>query len=223
MSHHAPYARFFYHVGSWPARLRLGVGLGLALLAYLLLPGSFSLVARLLTAWDVFAFVSLGLLWAIIATADGSQIRGVATAEDPGRGFLFGFVLVGASVSLLAVVLLLSSTRRALAGPVLIAVAAVAAAWLLLHTIFTLRYAHFYYDPQVDGREGGLEFPGNDQEPDYLDFAYFAFVVGMTAQTADIGISSRTLRRLALLHGVLSYGFNTAIVALSISALAGVL
>ncbi|WP_167852152.1 DUF1345 domain-containing protein [Hymenobacter elongatus] len=88
--------------------------------------------------------------------------------------------------------------------------------------VFTLRYAHLYYDAATHGDTGGLEFPG-PEPPDYLDFAYFSFVVSMTAQTADISISGRPLRRLALLHGILWFGFNTAVVALSISGLAGVL
>jgi uncharacterized membrane protein len=103
------------------------------------------------------------------------------------------------------------------------AVAAVATAWLVVHTVFTLRYAHLYYDPDIDGHEGGLEFPGGEKEPDYLDFAYFSFVIGMTAQTADISISGRTLRRLVLLHGIISFSFNTAVVALSINSLASLL
>jgi uncharacterized membrane protein len=90
--------------------------------------------------------------------------------------------------------------------------------------VFTLRYAHAYYDADDDGSDmGGLDFPGNDPEPDYLDIAYFAFVVGMTAQTADVSISSRTQRRIALLHGLISFVFNTTLVALVISGIAGVL
>jgi uncharacterized membrane protein len=81
-----------------------------------------------------------------------------------------------------------------------------------------------YYDANPDGSDvGGLDFPGGDKEPDYLDIAYFAFVVGMTAQTADVSISGRAQRRLALLHGLISFSFNTALVALVISGVSGVL
>ena len=108
---------------------------------------------------------------------------------------------------------------------------AVALAWTLVHCVFTLRYAHAYYDADDQGNdEGGLVFPddiGKDckdkLQPNYLDFAYFAFVVGMTAQTADIGISSRDIRRIALLHSIISFVFNTAIVALTIGTIGGVL
>lgn len=93
-----------------------------------------------------------------------------------------------------------------------------------MHTVFTLRYAHIYYDANPDGSDvGGLDFPGDLREPDYLDMAYFAFVVGMTAQTADVSISGRAQRRLALLHGIISFGFNATLVALVISGISGTL
>ena len=97
------------------------------------------------------------------------------------------------------------------------------ASWLVVHTLFTLHYAHVYYRslarrPSVEA----LEFPGKDA-PDYLDFAYFSFVIGATAQTADISVSSSEMRRLALLHGMLSFLFNTVILALSINMLASLL
>ncbi|MET4105610.1 DUF1345 domain-containing protein [Hymenobacter sp. UYP22] len=181
----------------------------------------------LLTAWSGFAGTTLLIAWAIILTAQAGHIRRIATREDPGRVLSFGFVLTAAVASLLAVVLLLSSmhTRSAplLAAHVAVGGAGVLLAWLLVHTLFTLRYAHLYYTTENGRPEGGLEFPGNEPEPDYLDFAYFSFVIGMTAQTADVSISDRVIRRLALVHGLLSFGFNTAVVALAINGLAGLL
>jgi uncharacterized membrane protein len=89
--------------------------------------------------------------------------------------------------------------------------------------MFTLRYAHYYYG-EGDGAKavGGLEFP-NDDAPDYLDFAYFSFVIGMTAQVSDVAISSKSLRTLALVHGILSFCFNTVILALTINTVSGLL
>ncbi|WP_370550215.1 DUF1345 domain-containing protein [Hymenobacter sp. BT559] len=163
-----------------------------------------------------------------MATADAERIRVVAASEDLSRAVSFIFVLVAASASLLAVVALLRTfhdlNAPTLAWHIGLSAVAVGAAWLLVHTVFTLRYAHAYYDADDEGADrGGLDFPGNDPEPDYLDIAYFAFVVGMTAQTADVSISSRTQRRLALLHGLISFVFNTTLVALVISGIAGVL
>jgi uncharacterized membrane protein len=166
-------------------------------------------------------------MWAAIFTADAAHIRTVATTEDPGRTLSFVLVVVGACASLLAVVSLLNVlhtvSAELLTRYAVLTITAVMAAWLLMHTVFTLHYAHLYYGAGSRGTEGGLEFPGQEQQPDYLDFAYFAFVIGMTAQTADISISGRRLRRLALLHGLLAFGFNTAVVALTVSAVAGIL
>ncbi|PTT03492.1 DUF1345 domain-containing protein, partial [Flavobacterium sp. HMWF030] len=93
--------------------------------------------------------------------------------------------------------------------------------WLLLHTTFTIRYAHFYHDHNelnTGSSIGGIEFPGKSK-PDYLDFAYFSFVIGMTFQVSDVVITSKTVRRFALMHSLISFLFNTIIVALTISAI----
>ena len=105
-----------------------------------------------------------------------------------------------------------------------LAILSIVCSWGLVHTVFTLRYAHLFYgdDPTQTKRPGGLDFP-HEPEPDYLDFAYFSFVIGMTSQVSDVAIGSKPMRRPALVHGVLSFLFNTIIIALTISGLAGVL
>ncbi|RSK37257.1 DUF1345 domain-containing protein [Hymenobacter metallilatus] len=217
----------FHRLALLPAWLRLSAGLVPAGLLYGCTPAGWPPMLRLLTAWNGFALTTLLVAWAIILTADVGHIRRIATREDPGRALSFGFVLTAASASLLAVILLLSSIRSAhdplLLTHVITGAVAVLLAWLLVHTLFTLRYAHLFYNTDGDRPEGGLEFPGNEPAPDYLDFAYFSFVIGMTAQTADVGVSDRLIRRLALVHGLLSFGLNTAVVALTINGLAGLL
>jgi uncharacterized membrane protein len=108
---------------------------------------------------------------------------------------------------------------------------AVVASWLIVHTMFCLRYAHLYYSPSDISKtepSGGLDFPIQNQsdqqsgqqpdyQPDYLDFAYFSFVVGMTAQVSDVEVTSRSLRRLVLLHSLLSFAFNTIVIALTVN------
>lgn len=218
-------------LGHVPATYRLLLGLAAAGATWLLAPaalGTLGTLGRLVAAWDAFGLTTLALLWAAIFTADADRIRAVAAAEDLSRTVSFLFVLVAAGASLLGATVLLKTTAHlspgALAQHLALSIVAVGAAWLLVHTVFTLRYAHEYYDTKEDGSDvGGLDFPGHDPEPDYLDIAYFAFVVGMTAQTADVSISGRAQRRLALLHGLLSFGFNTALVALVISGVGGVL
>jgi uncharacterized membrane protein len=211
-----------------PAAMRLVIGGVAGAAAWALSPTHYSLLLRLIVGWDVFAITTLVLIWTAIYTADTARIRAVAASEDLSRTLSFVFMLVAAGASLLAVVLLLSTSHglppAKLARHIGLSVVAVGASWLLLHTVFTLRYAHTYYDANPDGSDvGGLDFPGGDKEPDYLDIAYFSFVVGMTAQTADVSISGRAQRRLALLHGLISFCFNTALVALVISGVGSVL
>jgi uncharacterized membrane protein len=116
--------------------------------------------------------------------------------------------------------------KSGVASHVCLALGTVALSWALLHTVYSLHYAHVYYgdiDPGKQFRaEKGLEFPGKD-EPDYLDFAYFSFVVGMTCQVSDVQVTSKRMRRLTLLHGIISFAFNTVILALLINTLSGLL
>ena len=133
------------------------------------------------------------------------------------------FVVSAAVASLFAVCALLDSmSPQNRATHITLAILAVSSAWGSVHTVFTLRYAHLYYGDDVKrpDRPGGRAFP-NEPEPDYLDFAYFAFVIGMTSQTSDVVIDSKPMRRTALVHGVLSFGFNAIIIALTISGLSG--
>lgn len=212
----------------WRARLahvraitRVGVAVAGSALTALLLPHGMAPATRAVAAWDGFAIIALALTWITILTLRPLQICTLAQREDPSRVLSLAMVVAGAGASLLAVLVLLKSSmsmptaeRMRAIG---LALSAVALAWTLIHTVFTLRYAHLFYE---DGAaELPLDFPGGDETPDYFDFAYFAFVIGMAAQTADVTIRGRRMRRTALLHGVVSFAFNTAVVALSIGVL----
>lgn len=215
-------------MGHLPASLRLVAGAVVGVAAWALSPTHYHMLVRLIIGWDAFGITTLSLIWTSIYTADANRIRAVAASEDLSRLVSFVFVLVAAGASLLAVVLLLGTSHglppATLVRYIGLSGVAVAASWLLVHTVFTLRYAHTYYDAKEDGSDvGGLDFPGGEKEPNYLDIAYFAFVVGMTAQTADVSISGRGQRQLALLHGLISFVFNTALVALVINGVAGIL
>ena len=102
---------------------------------------------------------------------------------------------------------------------VLIAVGSMISSWALVHTLYTFHYAHLYY--KTKGGKG-LDYPG-DEKPDYLDFAYFSFVMGCTFQVSDVEISSKEIRRVALFHGLLSFALNTFVVALTINIIAGLI
>ena len=191
--------------GGFSARYRLLISLGLAAAGWLLAPASLAGISRWVVAWDVFAASTLVLIGAAMFTADTASIRKVANTEDPSRALALVFVLVAALASLLAVVALLgalptpSTATAPLPLHIGLSMAAVVEAWLLVHTVFTLRYAHIYYDADDENGSdtGGLVFPRQRRPgtPNYLDFAYFAFTIGMAAQTADVTIRQPRQRR----------------------------
>jgi uncharacterized membrane protein len=211
------------------AHLHAGTRLAIAVVASaataLLLPQSVHADMRAVASWDAFAIVALALTWLSILTLGPEQIRALSQREDPSRLVSLVLVVMGAGASLLAVLVLLRGSMS-MGGDdrneaIVLSLSAVALAWTLIHTVFTLRYAHLYYDAPESSTP--LEFPGLVDLPDYLDLAYFAFIIGMTAQTADVSIHDRRIRRTALLHGVLAFAFNTSLVALIIGVLTTVL
>lgn len=224
-----PFSRFL----SLPWRLGLAAAAGL--LATWLASDTLGPLACAVAGWDGFAVISLALMVVNMRLADVEDIRHVAASKDLPRTAASVVVIGGALVSLVAVVSLLgtlkSLSEKAKALHLALGIGAVALSWALVHCVFTLRYAHAYYDTDEQGSDcGGLVFPddtGKDDQdklqPNYLDFAYFSFVIGMTAQTADVGIGSRDIRRTALLHSLISFLFNTAIVALTIGTVGGML
>lgn len=200
------------------------IALSVGLVVWLLMGNRFIWQTRLLLSLLVYAFIVLGFIWSIIGWADARQ---VAQREDQSRLVIFTLTIGGALASLFAVVGLLGSLQGVPAAEVtrhvVLSGLTVVSAWLLIHSVFTLHYAHLYfYDANDTRQEGGLDFPG-DESPDYLDFAYFSFVVGMTCQVSDVAVTQRRLRRMTLLHGVLSFAFNTLIIAFSINTLSSLL
>ncbi len=212
---------------------RLGISFVAGGLAAWLASHTMAPLTRSIAGWDAFALTNLILIVVSMRQADtADDIRRVAASEDLPRVLASVVIIGGALASLVAVVGLLGTLKNlpeeAKALHLALGVGAVAFAWTMVHVVFTLRYAHAYYRADEQGEDaGGLVFPEEESqkklEPNYLDFAYFSFVVGMTAQTADIGISSRSIRSICLLHGLISFVFNTAIVALTIGTIGGVL
>jgi uncharacterized membrane protein len=198
-----------------------------AVLIILGLHGRLSVPIQLLLAWNGYALTSIVLAWVVICTKDPYQVRRNARLQDGSATFLFGLVITAATASLLAVGLILSAGKglspTELGWHVALSVSAVVLSWTLVHTLFALRYAHLYFwDARKIERKaisGGLIFPGDDS-PDYLDFAYFSFVIGMTCQVSDVQIACSRLRRPALVHGLISFAFNTAILAMFVNIIA---
>jgi len=182
-------------------------------------------------AWDVFALSVLTLAWLTIITTPPEKLRARAQMQDVSRTVIFIFVVLAACAGWFAVGFLFFA-NKGVQRPhfiihLLMSLVAVVSSWMLVHTVFGLRYAHtFYGDPDgpagPEQHAGGLEFPGGCA-PDYTDFAYFSFVIGMTFQVSDVQITSRELRQLVLLHGMLSFGFNTVILAMTINTVSALL
>jgi uncharacterized membrane protein len=175
-----------------------------------------------LLAWDLAGLMLVALAFFIITRSDARETRRRAASNDPGRRVVWSVVLVASTFSLFAAALVL---REGHAGSpfvrdlhVALCVATVTISWLVTHSTFTLRYAHLYY--RDDAHVGGIELPGGEP-PDDLDFAYFAFTVAMCFQVSDATVSSRQIRRTVLGHALLSFLYNTIILALALNLIVG--
>jgi len=210
------------------AHSRLILALLISGIVFLATIGRIHQPAEAILVWNVFAWSLILLVWARILLTEAKSSVLSAKLQDSARLAIFIFVLAGAVASLVSVAVLIGGAkglgRQALAEHLFLAAATVISSWFLVHTVFTMHYAHgFYSDGDGDGDEttfGGLEFP-NEKEPDFIDFAYFSFVIGMTCQVSDVQVTSQQMRRLALVHGLLSFLFNTVILALTINLASG--
>ena len=216
----------------WPrdARRRLVLGVVAGVVVFFAARGSLRLWSAAIAGWNAFAAMILALDWLIIWTTPQRKIRERAQQEDLSRLLIFIFVVVAACAALFAVGFLIRAHKDQIGGHLvihlLLTLSTVISSWALLHTVYSLRYAHAYYgdsdEPGVHQHAGGLLFPG-DRPPNYFDFAYFSFVVGMTCQVSDVQITSRRMRRITLIHSILAFGFNTLILALLINTVSGLL
>jgi uncharacterized membrane protein len=206
---------------------RILISLVLSTLGFLFIKNThLNLLIVIMIVWDVFAFLYLGACWIVLFTRPTEQMREVARKEDLSRSILLIFILISSFASMFTVLLLILSKQAAETALIIylpVAIAGMLLSWILVHTMFAFHYAHLYYgddEENPDKHAEGLDFP-NEKKPDYLDFAYFSFVIGMTFQVSDVEINSKKLRRLVLVHGLLSFGLNTFVVALTINLIAG--
>ena len=197
------------------ARPRTFVGLAVAIVAFFVLPESRRLVTRALISWDLFAAIYLVLAYVMMARCGQGHIKQRSMMEDDGRVLIMMVTQFGALASIAAIVFELGASKQSPAG-LAFAVVTIALSWTLVHTAFALHYAHDYYRGK---KPGGLQFPSGDssETPDYWDFIYFSFVIGMTAQVSDVGITDKIIRRTATVHGIISFVFNTALLALMVN------
>lgn len=180
----------------------------------------------IISTWCAFAFSYVVTSWIVMFTRKIEQIKKMAKQDDGSRIFVVIFTIVASFAAMVTVLLLVITSNAAVQNKmstILMCFFSVLLSWTLVHTILTFHYAHLYYDDDDKGSKqfrGGLIFPSEDA-PDYLDFAYFSFVIGMTFQVSDIQITDKKVRRLVLLHGLISFILNTFVVALTVNFIAG--
>jgi len=202
-------------------RRRLLALVVVAIVVGALLPGHLQTATRVVMSWDVGVAAYLLLVWRMMGRAIERDIRVRARIEDEGPSGVTVLLVAAACASLLAIAIVISTsgsleplTRRLHLG---LAAVTILLSWLLVQTVYAVHYAHFYYSAGADGGiAAGLGFP-NKEAPLYADFAYFSFVIGMTCQVSDVSTTSREMRRMVLIHGIISFFFNAIIIALSVN------
>ena len=199
-------------------RLFLSTVLGLATFVAVTIAFDWRLATRLLVAWDAGALCYLMLVASLAARSDTHRIRRRAGLQDDGQIAIMVLTVAAGMASLAAIFAELGQTPTNPRLPIhlILAAATILLSWAFIHAMFGVHYAHEYYGNGRDHRIGGMTFP-EDTEPDYWDFAYFAFTIGMCAQVSDVTVSSKSIRRTVLVHSVLSFIFNAALLALTVN------
>jgi uncharacterized membrane protein len=201
------------------ARPRLFIAAAVAVAVTLAIPESRRLAARVLIGWDVGVVLYLILVYQLMARSDVAQIRLRAAIEDEGQVGILALTVGAALASFGAIIAELGKSQVQGAGrqprQLILALATILLSWALTHTIFAVHYAHEFYS-ENSGKGGGLTFPGTP-EPDYWDFVYFSFVIGMTSQVSDVAVACKPIRRTVAAHGVISFIFNAALLALTVN------
>jgi uncharacterized membrane protein len=206
------------------ARPRLFVSALIGIIVIALCPSDWRITTRLLVGWDVGIALYLVLALRMMGVADVRHIRLRARLQDEGQLAILALTATAALASLGAIVALLGMSGGSDREPIhlLLGVVTILLSWTFTHIMFALHYAHEYYD-ENGGKGGGLLFPGDLKEPDYWDFVYFSFVIGMTSQVSDVQITCRPIRHTVSAHGIISFIFNVTLLALTVNIAASVL
>lgn len=196
------------------ARPKLLVAIALGVAVAWLLPKEWNGVTRGIIGWDTGLVLYLAIVYWIIARSEADHIRGHAQKEDEGRVGMLMLPVAATLASLAAIVMLLGEGNgKNDPRQLFLAIGTIFLSWGFIHSIFALHYAHEFYS---ESPQGGLKFPGGEK-PNYWDFVYFSFVVGMTFQVSDVAITSRRIRRTVTAHGIVSFLFNVALLAIMIN------
>ena len=201
------------------ARLLISIAVGIAVTLGLPI-SDWNMATRLLVGWDLGVLLYLALAYQMVATCGIDEIRRRASEDDEGALALLiltglsGLAIMGAIIAELGIAKVAGQPRSGLG--IALAMSTILVSWAFVHTIFALHYAHEYYGERGDHAIGGLTFPGR-QSPDYWDFVYFSLVIAMTSQVSDVVITSKVIRRIVTVHGVLAFFFNVAVFALTVN------
>jgi uncharacterized membrane protein len=213
--HHTP--RFIRIIRTRP-RLFIAAAVGIAAIAILFVISDWRLATRLLVGWDIGVGLYLILAFTLMARSDVHRLKRRAANQDEGNMAILFLTVAAAIASLGAIFAELGTaagqTRQP--GQLILATVTVVMSWAFIHSIFALHYAHEYYGEGRDRQIGGMAFP-DDSAPDYWDFTYFAFTIGMCAQVSDVTVSSKSIRRTVLTHSIISFLFNAALLALTVN------
>lgn len=210
------------------SRQRLFLGIMCGVIAAAGLPSSATATGRWIGAWDIGVGIYLALALQLFLTQGPHRMAANARAQEEGEWTIFGIMVAAVAASFAAIIEEFAGSaalhNHAKAWHVALVAVTLLFSWLMMQFTFAFRYAHEYYTSSRSAGtvDGGLTFPGEDK-PDYMDFLYFALVLGMTFQVSDVQITSRKLRRLAMVHGFLGFMFNTVILALTVNIAAGLL
>lgn len=214
-----PARHFFYNHPLLVVAIAAGTGIALTL------PSTWNFADRILTGWNVTVWLYLCVMGWLMVRAGHVQVRRLAEQEDESAGMVLAIMSFASVASLVAIVMELSTVKDLTGGVRLLHYAftgaTVLGSWFLLGVLFTHHYARQFYRSAPDRRT--LRFPDDEQKPNYWDFLYFSFTIAVAAQTSDVLVMSRSVRRSTIIQSVLSFWFNVAIVGLSINIAASLI
>ncbi|WP_336152647.1 DUF1345 domain-containing protein [Acinetobacter ursingii] len=173
----------------------------------------------ILLSWNISVGIYLIHAKKMMWQADHSAMQSQAQKQDESKWVIMLLVILALLMCLIAIVMQLSSITKNTPFQYWhlgLSILTIISAWLFMHTAFALHYAHDFYMARSDGKDDGLDFP-KTQDPMYPDFVYFSYIIGTSAQTADVSITSRSMRLLNIFHAMLAFGFNTTILAICIN------
>ncbi|MFU0869089.1 DUF1345 domain-containing protein [Kluyvera ascorbata] len=208
------------------ARLRLLVAILAGVICFFTLPPALGYLQRLLISWNMLAWLYLFFMWFLMLRTDVRDIPHIARMQDESAGLVLGMVIIGCLVSILAILIELTSLKHLAGTPrvlhLLLTGATLTVSWALLPTSFAMHYAHHHYLHRSE-EVTPMIFPEKPGEPGYWDFLYYSFIIAVASQTADVATGTTDMRQITLLHSVISFVFNLAILGLSVNVGAGLL